>query len=598
MANGKNDKEAKASFIVSAVDEATKTVRNINRRVEGMVAPVKAVNAAMGRLGRQMGLHRLGRAARRAFGAFRGLAHSMGGMLRMLPLFGGASMAGAIYGLDKIADMGDKIAKSAHIVGFAVKPYQEWMYVADRSRVPVDLLNSSLQAFSKRMGELRAGTGGLFTLLNKVNPAFMEQLKAAKSNQKAFSLLMVAISKLKNPQQRAALAAAAFSRAGLPMINIALSGADGMKKMRKEAEALGGVMDKKTTTAMEKFQDRMTDVHMVLKGITYQVAGAVIPVISDLMTQFKNWFIANKAIIKQRVAEYAQRIAQGIKDMVAWFKQAWPKITAVVNALGGLSGILKGVAAVMAFTFVGALANAAVAIGTTISAIYGLGAALVATIPGAAAAIGAATSAIYGLGAALMATPVGWILAAIAAIAGAVYLIYKNWDSITKWFTDKFKAVKEAFKGGFLQGIVTLIQEFNPFTMLLETLNGLIKAVTGFDLLGMLKGKLQAFEQWVGAMVKKVTDIIPDWMKNLVSTTGRGWRMIYHGARDAMGLGNGAGAAPAATVGNAGANVAVGGTVHVKIDSEGRPRVAQMNTDNPQVPLAVSLGNAELAGFW
>ncbi|MCX7133102.1 phage tail tape measure protein [Aeromonas sp.] len=53
------------------------------------------------------------------------------------------------------------------------------------------------------------------------------------------------------------------------------------------------------------------------------------------------------------------------------------------------------------------------------------------------------TIGIFRLGVAMLTTPVGWFIMGIAAIAGGAYLIYKNWDGISKWFTelwDKCKA--------------------------------------------------------------------------------------------------------------------------------------------------------------
>ncbi len=50
-------------------------------------------------------------------------------------------------------------------------------------------------------------------------------------------------------------------------------------------------------------------------------------------------------------------------------------------------------------------------------------------------ALGAAAKAFLRLGAAMLATPIGWIIAAIAAIAAGAYLIWRNWDTVKAWFT-------------------------------------------------------------------------------------------------------------------------------------------------------------------
>jgi TP901 family phage tail tape measure protein len=50
-------------------------------------------------------------------------------------------------------------------------------------------------------------------------------------------------------------------------------------------------------------------------------------------------------------------------------------------------------------------------------------------------AVIAATQAFWAWGVAMMATPVGWVVAAIVAIAAGAYLIWRNWDTIKAWFS-------------------------------------------------------------------------------------------------------------------------------------------------------------------
>ncbi|MCW8918907.1 MAG: tape measure protein [Gammaproteobacteria bacterium] len=168
----------------------------------------------------------------------------------------------------------------------------------------------------------------------------------------------------------------------------------------------------------------------------------------------------------------------------------------VAEKLGGTKGVLIALGAILAGPLLlaltqfgwSALMAGKVVIGSLLPAL------------GSILAMGARFVAFWGVMA--MANPMSLVVvAAVAAIAGAVYLIYDNWEGVTKWFTDKLNAVKSAFKEGFLQGLGKLIQEFNPFTILLESLDGLINAVADLDLGAMLKEK-----------VKGMTDILPSWL--------------------------------------------------------------------------------------
>lgn len=138
-----------------------------------------------------------------------------------------------------------------------------------------------------------------------------------------------------------------------------------------------------------------------------------------------------------------------------------------------------------------------------------------------------AAGAVKALGAAFMALPTGWIIAAVAAVAFAVYAIYENWDQITAWFWAKFEAVKAAFDEGFVNGIMTALAEFNPLTILMETINGLISWLFGVDLFSIGSewfGKLgDGIMQAVAGIGEKlragldsVLSVLPDELRDMV----------------------------------------------------------------------------------
>lgn len=53
------------------------------------------------------------------------------------------------------------------------------------------------------------------------------------------------------------------------------------------------------------------------------------------------------------------------------------------------------------------------------------------------------------VGAAMMATPVGWIIAGIAAIAAAAYLIYQNWDKIGPWLSQLWASISSTLQSAW-----------------------------------------------------------------------------------------------------------------------------------------------------
>lgn len=112
-----------------------------------------------------------------------------------------------------------------------------------------------------------------------------------------------------------------------------------------------------------------------------------------------------------------------------------------------------------------------------------------------------ATSGIIKMGVAFLATPIGWIVAGIAAVAGAAYLIYKNWDKVSAFFSRLWSGIKNIFTGafssiknnftGFFSQILKVIAGFNPVALLIKniksSLNGLSSVFKNFNPLEAIK---------------------------------------------------------------------------------------------------------------
>ncbi|MGK5059007.1 phage tail tape measure protein [Janthinobacterium sp. LB2P49] len=78
-----------------------------------------------------------------------------------------------------------------------------------------------------------------------------------------------------------------------------------------------------------------------------------------------------------------------------------------------------------------------------------------------------------GFGIALLTTPVGWVILAIAAIAGAAYLIYKYWEPIKAFFSGIWSHVKTAFAGG-IGGVSNLIANWSPLGLFYRAFAGVL----------------------------------------------------------------------------------------------------------------------------
>ena len=119
-------------------------------------------------------------------------------------------------------DSADAIAKTSKQLGVATDALQRYRIEASLAGVETAQVDKALGAFTKRVGELRVGTGALATLLGETNVQLEAQLKAASSTEVAFRLMLQAIDDAPTSFDKVALSAAAFSRtAGIAMVNLA-----------------------------------------------------------------------------------------------------------------------------------------------------------------------------------------------------------------------------------------------------------------------------------------------------------------------------------------------------------------------------------------
>lgn len=143
-------------------------------------------------------------------------------------------------------------------------------------------------------------------------------------------------------------------------------------------------------------------------------------------------------------------------------------------------------------------------------------------------------------GRALLANP---IFLAIAAIAGAVYVIYQNWDGIVAYFTEKFEQVKDAFQSGFLDGLAKLISEFNLLTLFMDMVEGVLRYLgSAFDIDLFTQGAnmIASLRQGIWSVLTGMVDSVRQALASMVpSWLIDAWNWVRGGGAGNDGAGGG-----------------------------------------------------------
>lgn len=416
MAAGRRER---FSVIIGAVEQTAAPIRAFNRRVESMVAPVRKLKNAFKSLAREAGFGKLGAAVGR-----------VGAQLRRLGTYGAVAIGGLYLALSRTASKMDDLGKLTSRLEFPVEEFQAWKKLAELAGTSSEGFDKAMYGLAQRVGELRAGTGSLNTLLQKVDPTLARNIKSSKNTAEAFELVLDGLRRLPDATRRAALANAAFGRNGRAIINLSKQSADELAKARAQLRAEGGVISEKSIRNAEAFQDAMLLVKTSIYNVWAEIAGGLFPVVVDIANAIRAWTVKNRELIVSGAAEFAREFVEAGKSVISVLREWIPPIVQVIKRFGGAKLVLGAIA-------VGVLAPLVIAIGGVVTALGTIAGAVAAVVGPIAAAIGVSTAA---------------FVAFAAAVAAVVTLVVGYWDEIKNAISSAIDAI-----GAKISSLVNLI---------------------------------------------------------------------------------------------------------------------------------------------
>lgn len=460
------------------------SVEAVFKAVDRVTAPVSRMQTRISKFTR--GVSRGLRSANRQVDKLvNGMRRGLGRVLKFGGALAAVGGAAVVTALNRTAASADALAKQSRRLMFPIEELQEWKFVAEQSGVSNELLDKSLGAFSKRLGEAKSGMGPLVSGLKDLNPQLLSQLQATDDVGKAFELYINAMREADTATEKAALANAAFSRSGLNLVNIADNSSAAIAALRNEQRENGNITMEQAEAA-EAYGDAVNSLKRGLTGMMQQVLLPMMPMITENVRQWREWVVANREMIQSRVIEFAKNLWARLKDLVAAVREfnseydLGARLAEGLDMLGKFARflkdnagmILKVVAAVVALSAVLKVLTIVMTAVNLVMAPNPIGLIVI----GIAALIAALAAAIYywdeikaamlAAGRVVLDTVVGafeWlketflglpgpVQAAIALLTGPIgwlvgagALITENWDGIRSFFADLWGGVVQVF---------------------------------------------------------------------------------------------------------------------------------------------------------
>lgn len=420
---------------LEAIDRFSKPMNAMTARMKAFRAPIRSLQRSFRALSEESGLTRLGSV--------------IGSVARKVAVLGAAAGALGIAGFKKFLAVGEDFVDTSAKLGIGIEALQELRFAADQSGVSAGTLDTAIVKLNKSTAEAAAGKGDAAKAYRALGIAVRDTSGKIRPATELLPAIEAGLAKIQDPAIRTRIVMALFGRGGAEMIKLLGRGVGTLRSLREEAQALGIVMSEETALAAEETGDQLSKLLGVAKGVGFLLAGALVPDVLRLTKASLAWVTANREVIRTGVLDFVNRFRDGVRETMAVLVPFLATVRSVVNALGGL----KGIVTVLAVLFGAKLIFGVVQFAVALSAL-GL------TVGGVLVALAG-------------------ISLAVAAIAGLALVVVHHWEPIKAFFLGIADDVASAFERK-----VESIR--NLFSGLLE---------------------------WIRSVFSTISDLIPDFVK-------------------------------------------------------------------------------------
>ena len=294
----------KLNIVISAVN---KTQRVFNTVKKGLSGVKSAVGTAL-----------------KAFGALTAVIGATAGALTIL--------------FKKSFDYLDAIGKISSRTGATTDVIQAFQLSALQSGASVETANKAIQKFAKMVGEGRKGLKTYTDIFDRYGVSLMTATGEEKSFNEVLFQMMEGMKQSGDIFLRNADLALLFGRAGQELTNTILMGGKAFQLYVQKQKELGLILDGKTISATEAFNDRLTRIGFTFRVIRDAITTAFLPILDKFAAKIEDTLATKNA--KKLGQEFAVGLVQSLIDILKAtdeFRVAFEKnigrISAPINKL-------------------------------------------------------------------------------------------------------------------------------------------------------------------------------------------------------------------------------------------------------------------------
>ena len=182
----------------------------------------------------------------------------------------------------------DQMGKLAQKAGVSVESLSSLAYVADLSGSNTEALTSSLVKLTKNLSDANQGIGESKKGFDALGISVKNSDGTLKSADTALIEIADKFASFADGAEKTALAVNLFGKSGADLIPFLNTGAAGIKQLQQEADRLGITLSGQTSQAAAQFNDNLTRLQAVSRGLFNRIAAELLPSLVKLTESLFN----------------------------------------------------------------------------------------------------------------------------------------------------------------------------------------------------------------------------------------------------------------------------------------------------------------------
>lgn len=341
-------------IVISAVDNATATVRKVNNSFATLMAPVTDLGKSLSAFGKESGLDKIGKSlvslGRSAVDTARSVLSIHPALAALLSVGSVASIAALATGWGRA---GQEISRTSSLVGISTRDLQAYRGAAKLAGLSSEDMSSGLQSLGDTFQGAMFGRAPEALAIMSAYGVSMHKLKdgsvdTTRALSDVASMIQRNFAGGGNIEGARKIAQAFGVESLLPML---MKGPEYIRQMVDEAQKIGFVMGPEQIKNAEQYAKNISMMDLAVDGLKNSVGNALIPVLQPLIVELSGWVSQNRELIATRVSDFVRDLSNYLRGI------DWKAITGGVEkfvqnandaaqAVGGWKVVLIGLAGI------------------------------------------------------------------------------------------------------------------------------------------------------------------------------------------------------------------------------------------------------------